>query len=882
MAGLSADDWRDEYGPSVQTGETSFWGDGLHTGVRLGNDGRLDIEIAQHRPSIASLLAHLHPETEAGIPTERAESEQAETPRLSRLNIVMHVVGSRGDVQPFIALGEELQRVGHRVRLATHLAFRDFVLEHGLEFFDIGGDPAEMMAFMVRNPGLVPDLSTLRSGAIPKRRRDIATILDGCWRSCFETGDGTHLHQIRDDLFDEDGIDGIAVKTADYRSRPFVADAIIANPPSFAHLHIAEKLGIPLTMIFTMPWSPTQAFPHPLANIRRNNAKPSVANFASYAVVEMMLWEGLGDIINKFRRGIGLDTLDAVRAPSLVHQLKVPYIYMWSPSLLPKPADWADHIRLSGFIFLPADTDYAPPEELVSFLEAGSPPLYIGFGSIVVSDPIALTKTVFEAVQCTGHRAIVSAGWSRLAADQGLEIPSSIYLLQGNCPHDWLFPRVSAVVHHGGAGTTATGLACGCPTVVVPFFGDQPFWGSIVARAGAGPTPIPFKQLTADRLAESIQQALTPEIRERARQLSEQMRGENGVQSTVAAFHEHLFCPIAKNNTFTTNNTHDGIRSCALSPGRPASYRLMPAGIPLSAFAASVLIDRGIVKAGSSHLQPYRPAEYDTSRDPAGPISAGAGVFLGATARFITGLADMPFELVGITQQYHQNHQCHRRKRSAPDENSRHSVDSSSSYSSSSSSSSSSALSISTDISTTSEPSLPVTKATKKSRIPRWSKQMLDVLIVPPMDVTLTLSRGFHNMPRLYHDRTVKPTPKVTDVRTGLQAAGSEFTQGFVQGIGGLVSHPRMGWEDHGTAGFVKGVGKGVAGVIFKPPAGLWGLAGYPLKGLHKSLRHSLFAEADQAVHDARMALGQDEMHRATAKECDEVIRKWNLINRDG
>ena len=159
-----------------------------------------------------------------------------------RLNIVIQVIGSRGDIQPFVALGKELKAHGHRVRLATHLAFRDFVLDANLEFFNIGGDPAELMAFMVKNPGLLPGLDTIRSGAIQKRRREMKQIINGCWRSCFEIGDGTNLHQIKDDLWSE---------TVDYRRRPFVADAIIANPPSLAHVHCAQRLGIPLHIMFT-------------------------------------------------------------------------------------------------------------------------------------------------------------------------------------------------------------------------------------------------------------------------------------------------------------------------------------------------------------------------------------------------------------------------------------------------------------------------------------------------------------------------------------------------------------------------------------------------------------------------------------------------------
>ena len=167
------------------------------------------------------------------------------------LNVVMHVVGSRGDVQPFVALGKTLkERYGHRVRLATHSTFKGFVEENGLEFFSIGGDPAELMAFMVKNPGLMPGMDTLRSGDVGKRRKGMYEIVQGCWRSCIEIGDGSGI-RASDDLGSCASLDsGIAMGGED-STKPFIADAIIANPPSFAHIHCAEKLGIPLHLMFT-------------------------------------------------------------------------------------------------------------------------------------------------------------------------------------------------------------------------------------------------------------------------------------------------------------------------------------------------------------------------------------------------------------------------------------------------------------------------------------------------------------------------------------------------------------------------------------------------------------------------------------------------------
>ena len=359
------------------------------------------------------------------------------------MNIVIQVVGSRGDVQPFIALGQELQKYGHRVRLATHNTFEGFVKEADLEFWPIGGDPRELMAYMVKNPGLIPSMKSLREGEIQRKREMIAEILKGCWDSTVEP-----------DL---------------QSKRPFVADAIIANPPSFAHIHCAEALGVPLHIMFTMPWSSTRAFPHPLANFKSGEIEPALINYASYGIVEWLSWQGLGDIINKFRRTLDLEPVPTTVGPVLSEVLKIPFTYCWSPALVPKPNDWPSHIDVCGFFFRDP-SPYNPPEEISKFLEAGPPPVYIGFGSIVVEDPAKMTALILEAVRVCGIRAIISRGWSKLG--QGLDQDVDGVLFIDDCPHEWLFQRVSAVVHHGGAGTIACGLRNACPTFVVPFFGE--------------------------------------------------------------------------------------------------------------------------------------------------------------------------------------------------------------------------------------------------------------------------------------------------------------------------------------------------------------------------------------------------------------------------
>lgn len=212
-------------------------------------------------------------------------------------------------------------------------------------------------------------------------------------------------------------------------------------------------------------------------------------------------------------------------------------------------------------------------------MEAGPPPVYIGFGSIVVDDPNAMTRMIFDAIHLSGVRALVSKGWGGLGADE-VGVPEGVFML-GNVPHDWLFEHVSAVVHHGGAGTTAAGIKAGKPTFVVPFFGDQPFWGAMISRAKAGPDPVPYKELNAEKLAESIKHCLLPDTLEQAKLLGEKIREEKGIDTGGQSFHSHLKI--------------DSMR-CAIAPSRTAVWRVRRTQVRLSPIAAAVLVDRGILQ----------------------------------------------------------------------------------------------------------------------------------------------------------------------------------------------------------------------------------------------------------------------------------------------
>ncbi|KAF2853476.1 glycosyltransferase family 1 protein [Plenodomus tracheiphilus IPT5] len=928
--------------------------EGLGTNAVVADDGRVNIRIDQKSRALSQLIL---PQLQRQLTQSRddpappppyvpeflggAPGQEPPPP----LNVVIQVVGSRGDVQPFVALGKVLKDTyGHRVRIATHPTFKDFVIENGLEFFSIGGDPAELMAFMVKNPGLMPGFDTLRSGDVGKRRKGIAEILRGTWRSCIETGNGLGVDPLKQTVEEWMGVED---QLPEQLKKPFVADAIIANPPAFGHIHCAEKLGIPLHMMFTMPWSPTQQFPHPLANIQSSNADPTITNYISYIMVDVLTWQGLGDVINRFRKdSLHLDPISTIGAPAMLARLKVPFTYCWSPALIPKPKDWSHHISVAGFYFLNLASNYTPEPDLAAFLAAGEPPVYIGFGSIVVDDPNAMTKLIFDAVKITGKRALVSKGWGGLGADD-LGKPDGVFML-GNCPHDWLFQHVSAVVHHGGAGTTAAGIASGRPTVVVPFFGDQAFWGAMVSRAGAGPDPMPYKELTAEKLAAAINEALKPESLERAQELCEKIKQENGTQKGAQSFHQML--------------NYDEMR-CAVMPNKPAVWRLKRTQTKLSAKAATILAQQGEVNF--SELKLYRAREYIPDEGPWDPLTGAAGALMGTATSFMMGVADMPIQTLKLLN-IHPDTRSKKGKEKATDDttpsgessrtgrpsNARNATnttdvstrsgaatplgrDSSSSDLARTQSDNnlpgslgtpgtpthrstfmSQAFAESTGGSRSSSrerarqlvPECPVVRSRRGSSVsgaeklsatdrqvkdaqqPGFVESMESAVdtgkglarivgagFKSPMDFSLGVAKGFHNVPKLYGSE-VRQVDKVTDFQSGLRTAAKEFGFGLYDGITGIVTDPYKGAKKEGGIGFVKGVGRGLMNVPFRVIGGAWSVPGYAMKGLYQEMIKSKGKSVQNYIIAARIAQGYDEASSVTQKERDDIVGKWKYV----
>ncbi|KAI0662529.1 hypothetical protein C8Q70DRAFT_909134 [Cubamyces menziesii] len=424
------------------------------------------------------------------------------------LHFTFLTIGSRGDVQPYIALAKGLKADGHRVRIATHGEFKEWVESHGIEFGYVGGDPAELMRICVENGTFT--VAFLKEG-VQKFRGWIDDLLKTSWEACQGT------------------------------------DVLVESPSAMGGYHIAEALKIPYFRAFTMTWTRTRAYPHAFAVPEHKMG--GNYNYMTYVLFDQVFWHGTAGQINRWRKNtLGLPATNLDR----MEPHKIPFLYNFSPIVVPPPLDWPEWIRVTGYWFLnDADVSskkWEPPQELLDFMaearQAKKKIVYIGFGSIVVPDPKAMTRCVIDAIVESGVYAILSKGWSdRLVKNAPAQtepeepLPKQIYPIS-SIPHDWLFKQIDAACHHGGAGTTGASLRAGIPTIIKPFFGDQFFWGDRVEALGVGTA---VRKLTVESLSQALRDATTNQKQiERARVVGEQIRAENGVATAIEAIYRDL------------------------------------------------------------------------------------------------------------------------------------------------------------------------------------------------------------------------------------------------------------------------------------------------------------------------------------------------------
>lgn len=417
-------------------------------------------------------------------------------------NITILTIGSRGDIQPFVALGMGLQAAGFNVRIATYPYYQDLIESYGLKLSPVGGHPEELM-------GSKEGRRWLESYQNPVK-----------FIRAFVALTKPHLDQM----------------FADAVTACRGSDLIIYSLLGVAGYHVAEYFKIPAIAAYLQPFAPTTAFPSV-------GSPPWLKlgggfNYLSHAITDQVMWQPFRRAVNAWRQ----ETLGLPPAPFFgpyrrIKDDKMPIMFGYSPTVVPKPQDWPDHYHVPGYWFLPEPPGWQPADALRDFLDAGDPPVYIGFGSMVDRDPAALTDLVLTAVRRAGVRAVLSSGWAGLMPK---ELPADVYVL-ADVPHAWLFPRMAAVIHHGGAGTTAAGLRAGVPSGIVPFFADQHFWSQRVHRLGVGPQPVARAQLTLEKLIIMLSQAVSdPTMRQRAQAVSAQLKAEDGVGTAVATIKSYL------------------------------------------------------------------------------------------------------------------------------------------------------------------------------------------------------------------------------------------------------------------------------------------------------------------------------------------------------
>lgn len=413
------------------------------------------------------------------------------------MRIAILAMGTRGDVQPYVALGKGLQEAGHAVRLVTHPNFAALVNAHGLSFYPVSGNvqdvaESEEMRVLLEKGNF---LAITRKTAQEAQRAAVAWAAEGL-AACSDVG------------LIVAGIGGLYLGIA-----------------------LAEKLNLPLVEAYVAPFTPTNAFPGVVLP-RTVSRLGGAANRFSHHLVRQMMWQGFRTADKQVRQKV----LDLPAAPfwgpyDAGRLRPAPVLYGFSPSVIAKPPDWGANTHVTGYWFLESAAVWTPPDALEAFLQDGPTPVYVGFGSMSNRRPEEMAALILQALEQSQQRAILMAGWGGL---RQAALPDTV-LMVDSIPHAWLFPRVAAVVHHGGAGTTAAGLRAGVPSIIVPFFGDQAFWGERVAALGVGPNPIPRKQLTAERLAQALQQAVHNQtMRRRAADLGERIRAEDGVANAVA------------------------------------------------------------------------------------------------------------------------------------------------------------------------------------------------------------------------------------------------------------------------------------------------------------------------------------------------------------
>lgn len=410
------------------------------------------------------------------------------------MRITILTTGSRGDTQPYIALGVELKKHGHTVRLAAFQNYETFVTEHGLDFYKIRGDVSLVAASVNSDKTMQADNPLKLLMSFNKLKEYVYDLQQDFFNACQES------------------------------------DIILYHPGAAVGYFAAQHFKIPSVLALPFPMSPTREYPSLIFYDMPRLGKGF--NYLSHKILEQIMWFASRSPLKAFLKKEFGSLPKGFGSPFSKQITKeLPTIISCSEYVFPTPADRAEHVHTTGYWFLDEEAGWSPSSELLDFLQKGPAPVYVGFGSI--GNPktaVQTTELVIEALKQSGQRGVLATGWSGMSMLDTL--PENIFMLE-SAPHAWLFPRMAAVIHHGGAGTTAAGLRAGVPSIIIPSGTDQFAWGRRVYELGVGAKPIPRKQLNAEKLAEAIQFALTKDVRDKAKELGAKIQSENGVAAAA-------------------------------------------------------------------------------------------------------------------------------------------------------------------------------------------------------------------------------------------------------------------------------------------------------------------------------------------------------------
>lgn len=398
------------------------------------------------------------------------------------MNVTSFAIGSYGDVKPFIILGKELKKRGHNFTIVTFNDFKDIVKSNGLEFREFHGDVKKMMSSLLsENKGMKSSLDTIK-----KFLNDNSDVIySDLYNACKE------------------------------------ADIIIYMQFGALAYHFAEKFKIKCVRTFVFPYDHTKLYSPMFPTLKSGSLKCKI----TYSMNDLMMNWASKETVNNWRKKMSLSKWSLASSYRKMNNEKILTLYQYSEVLAPRDKKWGEHIHITG-PWLEKSGEYTPEESLEKFIKEGEAPLYIGFGSMVYKDMEKLQNNILEALKRTGQRAIFVSSWSKFQVDKSNK---NIYY-SDFIPFDWLFPRVKAVVNHGGSGTVSLAIMHEKPLFIMAFGADQLFWGTRVNELGIGPKPVDVSKdvITVDLLESRFLELKQDKYKFNIKKPSEKIKKERG------------------------------------------------------------------------------------------------------------------------------------------------------------------------------------------------------------------------------------------------------------------------------------------------------------------------------------------------------------------